>query len=150
MPCTHGWGWPRDSRNTGGCVRGTGSSTAPCVRARAIELLRRGQADSAAAAYRAFAEVQRRAHDRSGRARTLAWRAEILRGELANYGEARDVLYEAQAEAETSHNLYAAAIVQLFLGQLFLSLNDHRTAAGYLDQGGRRVRGGGRLRGAHG
>ncbi|MGH7536669.1 MAG: CHAT domain-containing protein [Gemmatimonadales bacterium] len=29
MPCTHGWGWPRDSRNTGGCVRWTGSSTAP-------------------------------------------------------------------------------------------------------------------------
>ncbi|HEX6107245.1 MAG TPA: CHAT domain-containing protein [Gemmatimonadales bacterium] len=107
---------------------------APCVRALAFALEQRGRADSAAAIYQELADLQGRAHDRSGRAVTLAHRAAILRQELADYGGAREALLLSQADARASHNRYAAAVSQLYLGQLFLTLNDHRAAAGYLDE----------------
>jgi hypothetical protein len=107
---------------------------APCVRARAIAFGHRGQADSAAGAYGEYAALLDRARDRSGSARNLAWLATVLRQELAAYGEAREVLYRARVQAESSHNLYTSAVVELFLGQLFLALNDHRAAAGYMDR----------------
>jgi hypothetical protein len=106
---------------------------APCIRARAIELGHRGQGDSAAALYAAFAEQLSRVRDRSARGRALTWRAMVMREDLADYGGAREELYRAQADADATHNLYSAAIAKLFLGQLFLALNDQRTAAGYLD-----------------
>jgi CHAT domain-containing protein len=107
---------------------------APCVRAQAISLGHRNRYDSAAALYQELAEEYRRAHDRSGRATTLAWQAVIQREELADYGAARDLLHQSEAEARASNNLYAAAVTRLFLGQLFLTLNDYRAAAAYLDQ----------------
>ena len=107
---------------------------APCVRARAIALGHGGHADSAAAVYGEFADVLQRAHDRSGRALTLIWQAVSLREDLADYGDAREVLAEAQVDAVLSHNQYAQAVAQLFLGQLFLALNDYHAAAGYLDK----------------
>jgi CHAT domain-containing protein len=107
---------------------------APCIRARAIALGHRGHGDSAAVVYREFADVLRRAHDRSGRALALVWEATSLREDLADYGDAREVLAEAQVEAVLSHNQYAQAVTQLFLGQLYLALNDYRAASGYLDQ----------------
>jgi CHAT domain-containing protein len=129
-------GWRAELKAAAALARRLGEprAEAPCVRARAIELGHRGQADSAASAYGAFAEALGRAGDHSARARILAWQAEVLLGDLADYGEAREVLYQAQAEAERSHNLYAAALTRLYLGQLFLSLNDLTPAAAYLDQ----------------
>jgi hypothetical protein len=53
---------------------------------------------------------------------------------LADFGGAREALYEAQTDAKISHNPYASAITTLFMGQLFLSLNDPATAAPYMDQ----------------
>ena len=81
---------------------------APCVRAPAIALGHGGHADSAAAVYGEFADVLQRAHDRSGRALTLIWQAVSLREDLADYGDAREVLAEAQVDAVLSHNQYAA------------------------------------------
>jgi CHAT domain-containing protein len=106
---------------------------APCVRARAMALEERGRADSAAAIYQEFADLLHRVHDRSGRAVALAHRAAILRQELADFAGAREALLLAQADARASHNQYAAAVTQLYLGQLFLTLNDYAAAAGYLD-----------------
>ena len=106
----------------------------PCVKARAIDLGYRGKPDSAAAVYAAYAGALGRAHDPSGRGVNLAWHADVLRSDLADFGGAREALYEAQADAQTSHNTYAKAITTLFMGQLYLSLNDPNTAAPYMDQ----------------
>lgn len=107
---------------------------APCVRALAIALGHRDRADSAAAIYQEFADLLHRVHDRSGRAVALAHRAALLRGELADFAGAKEALFLAQAEALASHNQYAEAATRLYLGQLFLTLNDYGAAAGYLDQ----------------
>ena len=106
----------------------------PCMKARAIELSHRGEVDSAVGVYAAYADALGRAHDVSGRAVNLAWQAELLRSELADFGGAREALYEAQADAEASHNGYGKAITTLFMGQLFLSLNDPGTAGSYMDE----------------
>jgi CHAT domain-containing protein len=106
-----------------------------CLRALAMELRYRGQADSSTSVYRTLEDLRRRTRDRSNLARALVWRGDVLRQE-ANYGEAREVLREALIEAGASHNLNAAAEAKLLLGALFLALNDHLTAAGYVDQAG--------------
>jgi hypothetical protein len=107
---------------------------APCVRARAIALGHRGRGDSAATLYAEYAERLRRGHDRSGRALALSYRAALLREELADFVGAREALMMAREEAVASHDQYTSAVVQLYLGQLFLALNDTRAAAGYLDE----------------
>ena len=104
-----------------------------CLRALAVELRYRDRADSSVAVYRTLEQLRRRMHDRSGLARALMWRGDLLR-QLAMYGEARGVLHQALAEALASHDLGAAAEVKLLLGTLFLSLNDHVVAASYVDQ----------------
>lgn len=104
-----------------------------CLRALAVELRYRDQVDSSVAIYRALEELRRRTRDRSGLARALMWRGDLLR-QQAIYGEARAVLRQALAEALASHDLGAAAETKLLLGTLFLSLNDHVAAARYVDQ----------------
>lgn len=111
---------------------GDPSAEAHCLRALAVELRYAGQEDSAAAVYHAIAELRRRTHDRSNLARALVWRGDLLRQE-AIYGEAREVLRQALVEAGASHNLSAEAEAELLLGALFLALNDHLTAARYVD-----------------
>ncbi|HYC33105.1 MAG TPA: CHAT domain-containing protein [Gemmatimonadales bacterium] len=107
---------------------------APCIRARAIALGHRGRGDSAAMLYADYADRLERVKDRSGRALVLSYRGALLREELADYVGAREVLLLARAEARAAHDQYTSAVVQLYLGQLFLSLNDTRAAAGYLDE----------------
>ena len=112
---------------------GDASAEGHCLRALAMELRYRGQADSSTAVYRTLEELRRRTRDRSNLARALVWRGDVLRQE-AIYGEAREVLRQALIEAGASHNLNAAAEAKLLLGALFLALNDHLTAARYVDQ----------------
>jgi CHAT domain-containing protein/tetratricopeptide (TPR) repeat protein len=104
-----------------------------CLRALAVDLRYRDRADSSVAVYRTLEELRRRTRDRSGLARALMWRGDLLR-QQAIYGEAREALHQALAEASASHDLGAAAEAKLLLGTLFLALNDQVTAARYVDQ----------------
>ncbi|MGH7586851.1 MAG: CHAT domain-containing protein, partial [Gemmatimonadales bacterium] len=116
-------------------VRRLGDTSAEghCLRALGVHLRFQGRADSSAAVYHVLGALRLRTHDRSNLARALVWRGDILRQE-AMYGEAREALQQALAEASASHNLSAAAEAELLLGALFLALNDHFTAAAYVDR----------------
>jgi tetratricopeptide (TPR) repeat protein len=113
--------------------RGYRRAQAYCLRGRQIDLLYRGERDSAMAMLRQLESLRRRARDRAGLSETLLWQADVLLHQTA-YGEAREVLRRALLEAMASQAAAVRASVELDLGQVFFALNDQPTAASHLDR----------------
>jgi tetratricopeptide (TPR) repeat protein len=104
-----------------------------CLRGRQIDLLYRGERDSALAMLRRLESLRREARDRAGLSETLLWQADVFLHRTA-YGEAREVLRRALVEAAAAKAASVTASVELDLGQVFFALNDQVTAVGHLDR----------------
>jgi tetratricopeptide (TPR) repeat protein len=104
-----------------------------CLRGRQVDLLYRGERDSALIMLQRLESLRRQAHDRAGLSETLLWQADVFLHQTA-YGAARDVLRRALVEATSAKAASVAASVELDLGQVFFALNDQVTAADHLDR----------------
>ncbi len=113
--------------------RGYRRAQAYCLRGRQIDLLYRGDRDSAMVMLRRLESLRRQSRDRAGLSETLLWQADVLLHRTA-YGEAREVLRRALLEATASRAASVVASVELDLGQVFFALNDQVTAAGHLER----------------
>jgi Tfp pilus assembly protein PilF len=100
---------------------------ARALRATALALQLRGDADSSLAVLRRVVDLQRRAHDRSALAENLL-RIGSLLIDRGDYGDAKALLEEALTEGTASANLSAVAASNLNLGALAGRLNDNPTA----------------------
>ena len=149
----------RDVRASIGCMRAhiqtvTGSPDAPrelrtalafarrveapraeaiCLRSLSLEYRFAGRPDSAVAVLHELEELRRRTRDRSRLAEALFLQGDVLQ-DLGAYGEVREVLHKALAEAQASHNLFVQASVNLALAAMYFRLNDNTTAAEYVNQ----------------
>jgi len=112
---------------------GEARAGAYCLRALALDRNLHQDLDSAIAVYRSVEDLWRRVRDRSGQAKALVWRADVLR-KRGSHGEAMEVLHRAVAEAQASHNLSVLASAKIILGALFYALQDYAAAAEHVDQ----------------
>jgi CHAT domain-containing protein/tetratricopeptide (TPR) repeat protein len=106
---------------------------AVCLRALSLEYRFAGKPDTAVIVLRQLEALRRRIRDRSRVAEALFLQSDMLQ-DLAAYGEARDAMYRALAEARASHNLFVEASVKLSLASLYFRLNDNSTATDYVNQ----------------
>jgi hypothetical protein len=100
---------------------------ARALRATALALQLRGDADSSLAVLRQVVLLQRRARDRSALAENLL-RIGSLLIDRGDYGDAKALLEEALTEGTASANLSAVASSNLNLGALAGRLNDNAAA----------------------
>ncbi|HEX2781607.1 MAG TPA: CHAT domain-containing tetratricopeptide repeat protein [Gemmatimonadaceae bacterium] len=104
-----------------------------CLRGVALDHMLAGRLDSMAIVDRALVDLRRRMRDRSGLAIALTLQADHLRSQ-GNFGRAQPIFREALSEARASHNHYIEATVALGMGGTALTLNDHATAAEYVER----------------
>jgi CHAT domain-containing protein len=112
---------------------GEPQAEAVCLRALSLEQRFAGKTESAVIVLRQLEAVRRRMHDRSRVAEALFLQSDVLQ-DLAAYGESRDAMYRALAEARASHNLFVEASVKLSLAALYFRLNDNSSATDYVNQ----------------
>ena len=112
---------------------GDDDARAVCLRGIALQYWLGGKLDSMAVADRALIELRRTMRDRSGLSIALTLAADHLRSQ-GDFGGAMPLFREALAEARASRNHYIEATVALGMGGTALTLNDHATAAEYVER----------------